>query len=66
MKTLHTFLCALAVFTLAACEQKPKTLGEKIENKINDGLDRRPGEKLQDAGEDLKDAARDAKDALKK
>ena len=41
---------------LTSCEDKPKTLGDKIE----DGLDARPNEKLKDAGEDVKDAVKDA------
>jgi hypothetical protein len=52
------------VFT--SCERKPKSLGEKIE----DGLDTRPNEKIKDAGEDasdaVRDAARDVKDAVKR
>ena len=65
MKTLHAAALALAVFTLSACDDKPRTLGDKIEDKVNDGLDRRPGEKVRDAGEDLKDAAKDVKKEVK-
>lgn len=42
--------------TMTSCEDKPKSLGDKIE----DGLDARPNEKLKDAGEDIKDAVKDA------
>ena len=65
MKTLNTTTLAAALFTFAACEEKPKPVGEKIKDKVDDALDRRPNEKLRDAGEDLKDAGRDAKDAVK-
>lgn len=46
----------LGLGTLTSCEKKPKTLGDKIK----DGLDARPNEKLKDAGEDIKDAVKDA------
>lgn len=36
-----------------------------MEDKIKDGLDARPNEKLKDTGEDVKDAAKDAGDAVK-
>lgn len=62
---LHTLVLVLVAILFAACEEKPKTLGEKVSDTVNDGLDRRPGEKVRDAGEDLKDAAKDAKDAVK-
>jgi hypothetical protein len=58
---IPTLLCAAALAGVVACEEKPKTLGEKVK----DGLDVRPNEKLKDAGEDVKDAAKDAKDAVK-
>lgn len=48
-------LCSLSL-PLASCREK--TLGEKIEDKVNDGLDRRPAEKLRDAGEDIKDSVK--------
>ena len=46
------------VLAVAGCEQK--TTGEKVKDKVDDALDRRPGEKVRDAAEDLKDAAKDA------
>lgn len=46
------------VLAFAGCEQK--TTGEKVKDKVDDALDRRPGEKARDAAEDLKDAAKDA------
>lgn len=53
---LATALIGGAVFT--SCEERPKTLGEKIE----DGLDARPNEKLKDTAEDAKEAVKDAVD----
>ncbi len=46
------------VLAFAGCDQK--TTGEKVKDKVDDALDRRPGEKARDAAEDLKDAAKDA------
>jgi len=70
MKPLIPIACAAAIFaTLTACEKKPETLGEKIEDKVKDATDSRPGEKVRDAAEDtkdaVKDAGRDVKDAVK-
>ena len=65
MKLFLPTLSALLTLSFSACEKKPQTVGEKIGNKVDDALDRRPGEKVKDAGEDLKDAAKDAKDAVK-
>lgn len=58
---IRILLCGVAVTGSIACEQKPKTLEEKVK----DGMDARPNEKMKDAGEDLKDATKDAKDAVK-
>jgi len=35
------------------------TTGEKIEDKVKDGLDARPNEGIRDAGENVKDAVED-------
>ena len=47
---------------------KKETTGEKVEDAVNDALDRRPGEPVRDAAEDaadaVKDAAKDTKDAI--
>ena len=66
-----TLLVGLSL-TLVSCKErktiiieKPDTVGEKIEDKINDGLDRRPNEKVRDAVEDIEDAAKDAKESVK-
>ena len=65
MKTLCYALIGLLFLSIAACEKKPKTLGEKVGEKVDDALDRRPAEKVRDAAEDVKDAARDAKNDVK-
>jgi len=49
---------ALAVCLLWGCEQK-STAG-KVEDSVNDALDRRPAEGVQDAVEDAADATSDA------
>ena len=59
MKRILLTIPFLTLLMLSACEEK-KTTGEKVEDKIKDGLDARPGEKLKDAGEDVKDAVKDA------
>ena len=65
MKIHHLLIIAAAtLLTLPACERK-QTTSEKIKDKVDDALDRRPGEKVRDAGEDLKDLAKDAKDGVK-
>lgn len=61
------FAVTALVFTSASamlftsCEDRPKTLGEKIE----DGLDTRPNEGLKDAGEDIQDGVKDAGEGIK-
>ncbi len=60
MKLSTLLLIPVAIITLSACDDKP-TVGEKVD----DALDRRPGEKLRDTGEDLQDVGKDAKDAVK-
>ncbi|MCW1915870.1 hypothetical protein OJ996_19945 [Luteolibacter sp. GHJ8] len=59
MKTAY-FLAAAVAFTFAACEKN-----DTVKDKINDGLDRRPAEGIQDAGEDIKGAAKDVKEDVK-
>jgi hypothetical protein len=51
----------MSAILFTSCERKPETVGEKIK----DGLDARPNEKIKDAGEDVKDAVKDAKDEIK-
>lgn len=55
---LHYLILPVALLALAGCEPKPTT--EKAQDKIDDALDRRPGEKVRDAAEDTKDAVKDA------
>lgn len=65
---LHT-AAIYAVLTLGigltACEKKPQTPVEKLEDKVKDGLDARPNENLKDAGEDAKKAIDNAGEAAK-
>ncbi len=68
MKLHQAIIAATALLALPGCEEK--TVTEKAKDKVDDALDRRPGEKVRDAAEDVKDAAKDAakeaKDATKK
>ncbi len=50
---------------LTACEKKPETPVEKLEDKVKDGLDMRPNEKMKDAGEDAAKAIENAGEAVK-
>lgn len=52
---------ALIALSFSSCRREPDTVGEKIK----DGLDARPNEKVKDTGEDIKDAADNAADAVK-
>lgn len=65
MRLAHLMLAAALAFTLAACDQKPKTTTEQVKDKVNDALDRRPNEKLRDAAEDVRDGVKDAVKDLK-
>jgi hypothetical protein len=65
---LSTTLALGAIATtsmVTSCERRPTTVGEKID----DALDNRPAEPVKDAAEDVrdavKDAAEDTKDAVK-
>lgn len=49
---------------LSACEKKPQTPIEKLEDNIKDGLNARPNEKMQDAVEDAADAVKEAGEAV--
>lgn len=50
---------------LAACEKKPETPLEKVEDAVKDGLDARPNEKLKDAAEDVQKAVESSAEAMK-
>lgn len=50
---------------LTACEKKPETPIEKLEDKVKDGLDARPNEAMKDAGEDAAKAIESAGEAVK-
>lgn len=61
MKSIIPSACAIAILAaFTACDRKPQTVGEKVEDKVKDATDQRPGEKVRDAAEDTKDAVKDA------
>lgn len=63
MKTKFSLLIlSVGMLTLSACEKKsePERTADKVEDKVNDALDRRPGEKVRDAGENIGDKVKDA------
>jgi hypothetical protein len=59
------FAAGMTCILLVSCDDRPKSLGDKIE----DGLNTRPNEKAKDTAEDIgdavKDAAEETKDAVK-
>lgn len=75
IQTAFAAMLALLVglsLTLVSCKDKkpeigskPETAGEKIKDKVDDALDRRPNEKVRDVAEDVKDAAEDVKESVK-
>lgn len=67
MKLQNVALCAVLTLGLglAACEKKPETALERLEDKVKDGLDARPNEKLKDAAEDIQKAAESTEEAVK-
>lgn len=60
MRLRYFFMIAIALLTLSACEKKPADTTEKVMDKVNDALDRRPNEKARDAIEDITSAAKEA------
>ncbi len=64
---LFILIIAATVLILPACEKQTGT--EKVMNKVDDALDRRPGEKIRDAAEDMgheiDDAAKEIKTGVK-
>lgn len=67
MKIHQLLILSATLLALPACEKK--SVPEKVNDGVDDALDRRPAEKVQDAAEDAKDAVKDAgrevKDAVK-
>jgi hypothetical protein len=59
-KYFQILACAFVITSSVACNKQPETTGEKIEDKVKDGLDARPNEGIRDAGENIKDAVEDA------
>jgi len=68
MKLSHLLVIVATLFALSACDQ-PETTSEKVGDKIDDALDRRPGEEVRDVAEDaadkVEDTAGEIKDAIK-
>ena len=66
-KPLVLIIAVAATFGVVSCKEKESTPVGEFKEAVDDGLDRRPNEKLKDAGEDardaVKDAAKDVKDA---
>lgn len=60
LRYLFMIAIAIALSTLSACGQKPTETTEKVVDKVNDALDRRPNEKARDAIEDITSAVKDA------
>ncbi|MBM4335653.1 MAG: hypothetical protein FJ108_07045 [Deltaproteobacteria bacterium] len=58
MKLVRILTVALALFAFSACQEKSAV--EKAEDAVNDALDRRPAEGVQDAVEEASDAAQEA------
>ena len=58
MKLVHLFAVGLLAVSFTAC--KEKSAADKAADAVNDALDRRPAEGVQDAIEDTSDAAQDA------
>jgi hypothetical protein len=58
MKSIAALIIVASALALSACEEK--TPMEKVENKVNDAMDNRPGEPVRDAAEDVKDSVKDA------
>ena len=66
MKPYYFFILIIAatILVLPACDQ-PQTGTDKVMNKVDDALDRRPGEKVRDATEDLGNELEDAGGEIK-
>lgn len=58
-------LLAGLTLTLVSCERKSDSLGERVEDRVKDALDRRPNEKIKDVAEDVEDAAKDIQESVK-
>lgn len=61
---LLILIITATILVLPACDQ-PQTGTEKVMDKVDDALDRRPGEKVLDAAEDLGDELEDAGGEIK-
>lgn len=61
MKQYFVLVIAVMFLALPACEQK-QTTTEKVMDRVDDALDRRPDEKARDIAEDIGDKVDDALD----
>ena len=61
MKPYFVIMIAAMFLALPACEQK-QTATEKVMDRVDDALDRRPQEDAQDLAEDMSDKVEDALD----
>lgn len=64
MKLSYLLITVTTVLALYACDQ-PQTASEKVADKVNDALDRRPHEEVRDAAEDAADKVEDSAGNLK-
>ncbi len=65
MKLRNGLMVVACVAALSACEKKPETALEQMQDKAGDVLDSRPHENLKDAAEDAKSAVDEAAQGLK-
>lgn len=65
LKATTLSLCFVAGATLVPLAMTSCERDDTVKEKVDDALDRRPGEKVRDAGEDVKDAVKDAADDTK-
>lgn len=58
LQLMKSLLLLLSLVFVVACEKKTETekAVDKIENKVKDATDSRPGEPVRDAAEDLRDS----------
>lgn len=61
----RVLLVAVCIGGLAACEKKPETTAEVVEDKVGDMLDTRANENFKDAAEDASSAVSEAAEGVK-
>lgn len=65
MKLRYGLMIVACVAALSACEKKPETALEQMQDKAGDALDSRPHENLKDAAEDAKAAVDETAQGVK-